>query len=206
LPIQGEGTLEFRLLYQGLLRSNGNVEDKFLIRRQFHSQLRRLWSEHPVLRETVKRVGMVSSQHDEKYWERGIEAIAGNNRISDFRFLPLAHKRFFLRCSLDVLFMRREKAGTVFMRGDIDNRLKTLFDALKMPFPPQECGTEKPLEEEDPFYVLLEDDEIIADVSVTTDRLLQVPDEQKHARDYAVLVINVKLQPTQRAEWWHVFS
>jgi hypothetical protein len=107
---------------------------------------------------------------------------------------------------LDVLFLRREKPGKVFMRGDIDNRLKTLFDALKMPNCGQEIGQEIAGPDEDPFFVLLEDDAMIADVSVTTDRLLEIPPQHQHTRDYAVLVINVKLQTTQRAEWWHVFS
>ncbi len=93
------------------------------------------------------------------------------------------------------------------MRGDIDNRLKTLFDSLRMPSPSQECGQESPGEAEDPFYVLLEDDETIANVSVTTDRLLQVPAEHEYTKDYSALVINVKLEPTRRvALWGSVFS
>lgn len=90
--------------------------------------------------------------------------------------------------------------------GDIDNRLKTLFDALRMPHGGQEIGAETPRPDEDPFYVLLQDDESIADVSVTTDRLLQVPPEHEHDGAYVALVINVKLQPRQRSGWTHGFS
>jgi hypothetical protein len=201
-PIQGEDVLEFRLLYQGILRANGSVEDKFSIRRQLHPQLRRLWRENPLLRDACERIGL---PHDPSNpFEYGIDTLAG--RIGDFRFLPLSQKKFFLRCSIDVLFLRREKPGKVFMRGDIDNRLKTLFDALKMPSPFQECGEQKPKEDENPFYVLLEDDETIADVSVTTDRLLQFPPEHEYSKDYAVLVINVKLEPIRNSAWGYVFS
>lgn len=194
--------MEFRLLYQGALRSNGGVSDKFAIRRQLHPQLRRLWSEHPLLRDACIRIGL---PHDsENQFEAGIDSLSG--RINDFRFLPLSREDFFLRCSLDVLFLRREKPGRVYMKGDIDNRLKTLFDGLKRPSP-AECGDEKPMEGEDPFYVLVEDDETIANLSVTTDRLLDFPAGHEYTKDYAVLVINVKLEPIRQVPLWSsVFS
>ena len=197
--------MELRLLYQGILQANGSVADKFAIRRQLHPQLRRLWREHPLLREGCERIGLPHDSDEAKAFEFGINSLVG--KVNEFRFLPLSRKEFFLRCSLDVLFLRREKPGRVFMRGDIDNRLKTLFDALRMPSPIQECGQESPGEDEDPFYVLLEDDETIAHVSVTTDRLLQFPAGHEYTRDYVTLVINVKLEPIRRAPlWWSVFS
>ena len=143
-PIQGEDAVEFRLLYQGMLYSNGSVADKFLIRRQLHPQLRRLWSEHPLLRNECERIGAPHLLPTaEEAFQCGIKTIA-NTRINGFTFLPLARKGLFLRCSLDVLFLRREKPGRVFMNGDIDNRLKTLFDALQMPHNGQEMGSEVP--------------------------------------------------------------
>lgn len=203
--ISGEDTVEFRLLYQGILRSNGNVEDKFAIRRQLHPQLRRLWAEHPLLREACERIGMMGAPFDQRF-EVGIRNLA-DTRLNGFTFLPVAKQSFYLRCGLDVLFLRREKPGRIFMRGDIDNRLKTLFDALKMPGCGQEIGSEAPGSDEDPFYVLLQEDDLIADVSVTTDRLLEFPAEHEHTKDYAVLVINVKLKPTRRVPLWgSVFS
>lgn len=205
-PIQEGNAVQFRLLYQGPLRANGSVEDKFRIRRQLHAQLRRLWAEHPVLHDECERLGAAHSSSPSSREEAvalGIRALADSN-INGFTFLPLSKPQYFLRCSLDVLFLRREKPGRVWMHGDIDNRLKTLFDALQMPHSGQEIGKEVPREEEDPFFVLLQEDEMIADVAVTTDRLL-VPFEREYSGDYVVLVLNVRLQPTQRAEWWHVF-
>ena len=92
------------------------------------------------------------------------------------------------------------------MRGDIDNRFKTLFDALQMPHNGQEIGGEISRSDEDPFYVLLQEDDLIASVSLTSDRLLDVPLAKSYDSNYSVLVINVKLQPTRRSGWWHVFS
>ena len=59
---------------------------------------------------------------------------------------------------------------------DIDNRLKTIFDALRKPSE-QELGTKqgmlKPQDDENPFYVLMDDDKLITRVSVTSDMLLE---------------------------------
>ncbi len=201
-PIQGEDVVELRLLYQGILRANGSVEDKFSIRRQLHPQLRRLWRENPLLRDACERIGL---PHDPSNpFEYGIDTLAG--RIGDFPVSPALPKEILFAMQYRCSFSRREKPGKVFMRGDIDNRLKTLFDALKMPSPFQECGEQKPKEDENPFYVLLEDDETIADVSVTTDRLLQFPPEHEYSKEYAVLVINVKLEPIRNSAWGYVFS
>jgi hypothetical protein len=211
-PIQGDGVVEFRLLYQGRLTTNGNVADKFAIRRQFHPQLRSLCSEHPLLRSQFTAWGRLEAQEvigdsytgDDAY-SFGLKRMA-DTHLNGFSFLPISRSEWHLRCSLDVLFLRREKPGRVFMRGDIDNRLKTLFDALQMPGKGQDVGDEVPASDENPFFVLLQDDDLIADVSLTTDRLLDVPEIHKFTTDYSVLVINVKLQPTQRGSWSHVFG
>ena len=210
--IGGEGVVEFRLMYQGILTANGGVADKFAIRRQFHTQLRTLCSEQPSLRSQLIAWGHVEAQQTlgeswtpEDAFSLGIKRLA-DTRLNGFSFIPISRKDWHLRCSLDVLFLRREKPGRVFMRGDIDNRFKTLFDALQMPQSGQEVGSESPGPDEDPFFVLLEEDDLIADVSLTTDRLLDVPEEHQFDRDYCVLVIGVKLIPTQRAPWSHVFD
>lgn len=204
--------MEFRLLYQGILRANGAVEDKFAIRRQIHPQLKLFWTQHPLLRNQCYMWGAVEANEsgnpnwtENDVFEFGLQRLA-DTHLNGFRFLPLSRSEWHLRCSIDVLFLRREKPGNVFMRGDIDNRLKTLFDALQMPRLGQDIGGQVPGEEETPFYVLLENDELIADVSVTTDRLLAFPEAHAHTRDYAVLVMDVKLQPTQRTGWSHVFQ
>ena len=58
--------------------------------------------------------------------------------------------------------------------GDIDNRLKTLFDSLRTPRDTQEIPAgDQPGDTETPFFCLLEDDNLIASLSVNTDRLLE---------------------------------
>jgi integrase len=50
--------------------------------------------------------------------------------------------------------------------GDIDGRLKTIFDALRMPKNLDETARQKPQDDEDPFFCLLEDDKLISEIRV----------------------------------------
>ena len=85
--------------------------------------------------------------------------------------------------------LRPELPGqTLIVGGDIDNRLKTLFDALRIPkvgetAEPQEGGIS-------PFYCLLQDDSLINHISVTTDILLLDVDP-----NHVQLVVFVNLWP-----------
>jgi hypothetical protein len=64
--------------------------------------------------------------------------------------------------------------------GDIDNRLKTLFDALRVPGVPQEIASNtRPSSANEPHFTLLADDALIARINVETDRLLAAPDSSQ---------------------------
>jgi hypothetical protein len=80
--------------------------------------------------------------------------------------------------------------------GDLDARMKTLFDALRIPKDLAETGGQGPQDDEDPFYCLLEDDKLIADVSITTDKLLLLPKKRVPDANDVFLVITVKIKPT----------
>jgi hypothetical protein len=168
--------MEFRLLYNGPLPSETNRShplDKHRIRRAFHPQLKELWSQHKILRDNTD----VFAQDFER---RG------------FRFIPLVRERLVEICSLDILFLRRDHPGNLIRHGgDIDNRLKVLFDGLRIPESGELPSDAKPEDGEDPFFCLLKDDELITEVKVTTDRLFvpKGPDEGIHD---VVLVIHVK--------------
>jgi hypothetical protein len=85
--------------------------------------------------------------------------------------------------------------GEVMASGDIDNRLKTIFDALRMPATKEELGGYgTPAEDKTPFYCLLSDDKLISRVSVETDTLLQ-PTSPEAGNNDARLVIAIKLRP-----------
>lgn len=181
-----ENCVEFRLIYDGLLlgasRTDTRSQHKHDIRRYFHRQLKRLW-------QTSRPLQNLS------YWPAATSPfIAGYDRVSQiadkhalgkYRFLPLANSDFDLIVGLDILFLRYDQPGaTLIQSGDIDNRLKTLFDALRKPRDLGEIHGD-PGEDENPFYVLLEDDSLITRVSVTTDLLLE-PD--KNVNDVRLII------------------
>lgn len=63
--------------------------------------------------------------------------------------------------------------------GDLDNQLKTLLDALRQPHATRELPTpdETPDEGEDPFFCLLEDDQLVTRVDLSAFRWLGAPND-----------------------------
>ncbi len=158
--------MKFRLVYEGPLPSNGDRDVKQSIRRQLHPQLIELWNQPPLCEaheiQCEIRCEQDSTSTDyTPYQHRG-----------PFRFLPLIARWLDLTCALDILFLRREAPGSLVSGGDIDNRIKTLFDALRVPEENELPKQDDPIVNEDPFYCLLEDDSLITRVNIETDRLL----------------------------------
>lgn len=112
--------------------------------------------------------------------------------VGAFRFVPLVTKQWDLVCELDILFLRAEAPGALFpnAHGDLDNRLKVLFDALRMPALSELPPTAVPEETQRPFFCLMEDDKLITAVRVETERLLDEPGG--HNRVQLVVRVTVK--------------
>jgi hypothetical protein len=190
-------------LWSGLGRSpsNSGPREKHSIRRAFHPQLRALWNEHPVLSgaSTIPLLGLREETDPERGFVRATrtEWIASQHRRGAFYFTPLVTKELDLICCLDIQFFRREAPGALIQQGgDIDNRIKTLFDALRVPDEKQVEGM-KPADEEVPFYCLLQDD--VTGFSVQTVRLLEPVVAGERPTDVA-LTINVKIATTLASE------
>jgi len=78
----------------------------------------------------------------------------------------------------------------------LDNRVKTLIDALRMPKGANELkGNETPACGEDPFFCLLEDDDLVTSLSVESDMLLDAPIAGDGGEGRVKLVISVELKP-----------
>jgi len=166
--VPSEKTLEFRLTYSGLLlgssRTDTRSQHKHDIRRVFHDQLMVLWQVSPNLREWE-----LSSPQGQRV--KTPIALASWLILNGVGYVPLSWKGLGVACKLDILMLRPEAPGqTVISGGDIDNRLKTLFDALRMPLPGE--IHELPGEGREPFFCLLQDDSLVNNISITTDLLL----------------------------------
>jgi hypothetical protein len=113
--------------------------------------------------------------------------------------VPLVRDTFALTCSLHILFLRQESPGKVYQGGDLDNRLKTLLDALAVPDSSQMISDNSIA---DPIYCLLENDRLVTGLSVRTERLLGVSSDTE---SYARLVIDVDVRVTDTRIYNHSF-
>lgn len=207
--------MRFRLTYEGELRptqrdpeggqANPLAPHKHHIRRCFHRQLKHLWATNKFLKECEvdpKFYGGRPIHDDAAYWGSDDQkvpywkAVASNYHELGYRFVPLVREKISLACSLDILFLRRDTlGGPITSAGDIDNRIKTVIDALRRPRHAQELvGNEIPSEGEDPFFCLMEDDTQVDRFTVETDALLDVGEDTDHRK--AQLVVTVDVRPT----------
>ena len=197
--------MRFHLYYEGSFKSaredaikDKRVDHKHDLRREFHRQLKDLWQErkfHQGYDTTGAYFGAdgESKPLDAKLAELGPQ-------ISGYQFVPLVHEKMNLTCSIDVLLLRRDRPGDrpgrIFNARDLDNRLKVLFDALKVPADAIELGpnnTPLPDGSDNPMFTLVQKDELISRVSVDTGDLLGAPPEAGHDDSYARVVLDVKI-------------
>ena len=197
--------MKFRLTYSGPVKSSGNKpkpKNKHEMRLAFHDQLANLWQVNPILQEfshteapTLERA--IEPDFLATYNERLSDNIPTKYRYSELlirehkdhgiQWHPLITIENKLVCELSILMLRPNDNRSVVQGGDIDGRVKTIFDSLSIPRSgdvlskfPEHNGT---------FYTLLSDDSLISKVGIDTDELLELPTD--HDDNYAQLVIEV---------------
>jgi hypothetical protein len=94
---------------------------------------------------------------------------------------------------IEILLQRIDNVSSSVWSGDIDNRIKTIIDALEVPQANDGYASMTPDAVEDPFFCLLEDDKYLNHVAVETANLLDVPDNSD--RSYADVRIKVSIRP-----------
>jgi hypothetical protein len=211
----GDSGMEFRLTYAGPLYATQrdaapgqkpkHVENKHNIRVSFHGQLKNLW-EFPPLKQ-VKRPPVIVDGSVPEFQEPAVtpEKIAMKYSIPPFKFVPLVTLELDLLCELEILLLRPDRPGQVYWAGDIDNRLKTLLDALRVPEINEGYDQRHPLPDGGALYCLLEDDKLITKLSVETDRMLEpvgIASDMANVR----LFITVRIRPFDFNLWNMHFS
>ena len=188
--------MKFTLIYDGDLPATASrAAYATKIRNEFHDQLSDLWDSSVILRQ-LARTARTSPLHLgggffgggppvfspaelPLYSDPIPPLIDGQTDLCEpiYRptikegFVPLVRNSLYLGCDIDVLFLSHdEPLGLLKDGGDLDNRIKTLFDGLRMPNEKSELGGQVPIA--DPLYVLLEDDALISGFSVKTAKLL----------------------------------
>jgi len=155
--------MKFRLLYEGEVapRRQADLTGIHSIRMSLHPQIKPLWEFMPLA--------------DNREWLRESSPKSILERVNDVLFCPLISTKKSLACELDITFLRQQAAGQLLGEGgDIDNRLKTLFDALRKPSTAetQKAGIRAEANDE-PIHCLLQDDSLVTRVNVETDGLLR---------------------------------
>lgn len=202
--------MKFRMHYEGsLYAANGEPRDgqadrrashKHAIRRAFHGQLMHLWASRRWLSENHMPWSMFGIDRDNPlregdYYEdkkRLDEGLAQLHRVGNFGFVPLVCEQFKVLCAVKLLLLRRDQPGGILNARDLDNRLKVVFDALRMPKALNEFD---PNDTPEPMFVLLQDDSLISSVQIETDNLLDPPDSAGKDDSYVRLLVEVDIRP-----------
>jgi hypothetical protein len=221
-----EALMRFKLTYAGSLLSHKPLDQyskdvrawhKHEIRRRFHPQLEQFWCENHFL-NTMKTNPDAGHNHgktmDEEAWKvssystpmrEALKSRYQDNYHPGFEYgwVPLAREEYALAVSLRILCLRRDGPGAVGAGRDIDNRIKTLIDALTLPTKGQGCPRTRdgqdlpPGDNEKPyFYVLLANDKLVDHLEVETDTALELNPDNPADEDFVRLVISVEIRPT----------
>jgi hypothetical protein len=159
--IERKTIMRFRLHYRGELRANGNPKHKWELRSIFHGQLKLLWQQEPLTG--------IGQYIDPSY--RPSDCYLGISR-GKRTFHPIVSERIWTIAELDILMLRPGDPGSIAVGGgDIDNRLKTLLDSLRVPDSTDSSKCPLP-DDETNVFCLLQDDKLITRLAVETDRLL----------------------------------
>jgi hypothetical protein len=205
--------MKFTLTYEGDLPSAGNnskrVREKWQIRKALHPQLEELWLRDPILSRVAKysQYGFLGDLNRfQLHHSKSEGPPPPDTSITDYtvdlcapifvgsgKFIPIVRESLALVCALDILFLRKEEPGALISSGgDLDNRVKTLFDSLRIPTS-DEMQT-APADIPNPFYCLLQEDSLISDLAVKTDRLLSKSTDKASE---VKLIIQVTVRVTQ---------
>jgi hypothetical protein len=179
--------MKFRLIYEGEIapRQAAKLSDIHAIRQALHPQIKRLWDHEPLASRNWLREKDPKASDGDVYAR--IKPIGGT------RYAPLIATD--LAAELDIVFLRQQAKGQLIGEGgDIDNRLKTLFDALRTPSKSevQQLGTAVS-NDADPLHCLLQDDALIHRVNIETDRLLKQADAKTLIAIIQVSVLVTKM-------------
>ena len=211
----GPALMKFAISYDGELRANGKPAHKQRIREQISPQLEELWQVSPALRYVtnypwVPRKSGFGRPVIHHTAERDTPAakppadgdwldVRAPVEVKEHKFIPLVRDSLALLCGLKITYFRKEDPGRlVYQGGDIDNRLKTLFDALAVPNEDQLVGAPP----QAPLYCLLEDDKLISGFNIETHRLLTRPGANHHE---VRLIIEVDVRVSRARAYNQVF-
>ena len=148
--------MEFRLRYSGPLKATqrdpvlGSSQTtrhaglKKSMRSIFSRQLKRLWETTGFLSQNQDGPGSTKPYH--------IGRLSEKHQLGLWKFVPLVTEYLELITEIDVMLLRLDHPGLSLWSGDMDNRIKTLIDALEMPTSNDDYGSLITTKEQQPLY------------------------------------------------------
>lgn len=200
-------TMKYRGKLVATTTSNSRVLEKHEIRNQFHEQIKAHWDGHSLLKDIDPKKCQVVSKSGTKQFDvqRPLKSQDGSEffwryPLGGFNFVPLANHVHEFHCELSIKMYRVSAPGSfIFSGGDVDNRLKTLFDALRMPHEISQFPAEEPANPDEDswpvFHCLLQDDDMITKLSIESVKLLMPVPPGNRPENYVELDIEVNLRP-----------
>lgn len=154
--------MRFILYYRGPLPSNGSPMEKHFIREAIHPQIVQVWSIPPL--DGVAHIHLNNDDPEHNLF----------TEVDGHLFGCLVSSKIHCTAEIDITLLRPEEPGALLAQGgDIDNRLKTLLDALSVPANLQQLPPEfNPGPDQSPFFCLLQDDALVTGLHVRTERWL----------------------------------
>jgi len=184
-PLRLGDEVNFRLTYDGPLKAASQSDTRRVEKHAIRLVLSRQLDELFQLRSEL-------IDHEFAEFDKGIHP--GIER-GGHMFLALVREKLNLVCDLDILFLRRDKPGNLITPGgDLDNRIKVLFDALRIPQDDNEVRNLLP--PKGMICCLTENDSLITGFRVITDRLLE-PANSEAEENNVRLIINVEVKATK---------
>jgi hypothetical protein len=178
--------MKFKLLYFGELRVNPKKRSQHIanIRMQFHPQLKKLVENSPW--NNLQKYMMPNPTKNP----------ISTRHVGGIDWNPIITPNLKLLAELDILLLHPEIVGLA--RSDVDNRMKTLLDALRSPQNEHEIGENTP-KNIGPIYTLLDDDHLVTKISVNTSHLLspelfEMPMHTEDGEDKIFLVVDVNVR------------
>jgi len=200
--------MKLTLRFRGDLPSNGGPEEKHAIRLQLHSQLEAFWQKDSRLEDISKNLKglqvptLKSSRFEVTRPIKGAQNFFWRHPLCGHNFVPLVTGVRESHCHLSLRFYRRtEDEGILFDGGDIDNRLKTFFDALQVPqsseqIPPSSRNPKGDSNEWPTIFCLVDNDRSITKLAIESFILLTaIPSDCKRPENYAEIDIDVEIVP-----------
>ena len=190
--------MEFTIHYRGPLlgaQSDNRVKEKQKVRLALSPQLGEFWGRDPRFNfhdlNKLQIVNTKAGRIDIPRPIKGQEGFHYQYTLGGFCFIPLITKALEADCALNIRFHRPQDAGSIiYADGDLDNKLKVLFDALRIPREMTELGKSTPEQNSDNrVFCLLEDDGLITRLTIDSKRLLGPPREP----NYVELEIDVTI-------------